>query len=55
MCVYMSVSEQEVKPETIVPPPGSEKYPAYKCPDCKETFYLPPVEILRHKRSHSKN
>ncbi|XP_059479514.1 probable ATP-dependent RNA helicase DHX34 [Neocloeon triangulifer] len=47
-------AEAETKKEVTCPPPGSEKYPAYECPDCKETLYLPPVEILRHKRRHLK-
>lgn len=26
---------------------------AYDCPDCKETLYLTPIEILKHKKKHS--
>lgn len=27
---------------------------AYKCPDCSETLYLTPIEILKHKKLHIK-
>ncbi|CAB3383855.1 Hypothetical predicted protein [Cloeon dipterum] len=45
--------EADVKEEVTCRPAGSDKYPAYDCPDCKKTLYLPPIEVLRHKRKHA--
>lgn len=27
---------------------------AYECPNCLQTLYLTPIEILKHKKSHVK-
>ncbi|XP_034943062.1 probable ATP-dependent RNA helicase DHX34 [Chelonus insularis] len=48
-CNLLNGEKIEKTEKKIVRKPNSK---AYECPDCKETLYLTPVEILKHKKKH---
>ncbi|KAK0083179.1 hypothetical protein PV325_009214 [Microctonus aethiopoides] len=51
LCITKSSGETIKKSEvSIVRKPNSR---AYDCPECKETLYLTPIEILKHKKKHN--
>ena len=50
-CTKQHAKEIEKQPCSIKRKPNTQ---AYECPDCAQTFYLTPIEILKHKKSHIK-
>lgn len=55
-CEKSSATETEKTSST--PPPAQRRRntpntKTYDCPDCARTFYLTPIEILKHKKLHS--
>ena len=50
-CTKQHAKEIEKQPCSIKRKPNTQ---AYECPDCAHTFYLTPIEILKHKKSHIK-
>lgn len=51
ICTPSSVNETTDKVKNVQMKPNSK---AYNCPECSKTLYLTPIEILKHKRQHTK-
>lgn len=49
-CIKTSVKDIE-KHDSIKRKANTQ---TYECPDCAQTLYLTPIEILKHKKSHVK-
>ncbi|XP_012281786.1 probable ATP-dependent RNA helicase DHX34 [Orussus abietinus] len=52
-CVKPTSETMDTKTESSAKKKSNHQ--AYECPDCKETLYLKPIEILKHKKQHLKN
>ncbi|XP_054004317.1 probable ATP-dependent RNA helicase DHX34 [Hylaeus anthracinus] len=50
-CKQQHTKEIEKHPESVKRKPNAQ---AYECPDCAQTLYLTPIEILKHKKTHVK-
>lgn len=48
-CKITGGSSADRDSESTVRKPNSQ---IYECPDCAQTLYLTPIEILKHKKSH---
>ncbi|XP_017888997.1 probable ATP-dependent RNA helicase DHX34 [Ceratina calcarata] len=50
-CTKTVTEDTEKRTDVVKRKPNSQ---AYECPDCAQTLYLTPIEILKHKKSHVK-
>ena len=51
ICKESKTTEDTSKSTNAQPKKKNSK--AYECPDCQKTLYLTPIEILKHKKTHS--
>ena len=50
-CTVARATSVDKQSESVTRKPNSQ---AYECPDCSQTLYLTPIEILKHKKLHIK-